>query len=60
MTLIYGLPNLNFYYEQYEFDEQSESYLKCVQFIEGIYHTSVQMDFFFRLIEMSDEDANAF
>ena len=60
MTLIYGLLNVNFFYEQYAFDEQSENYVRCVQFIDRIYHTSVQMDFSFREINMGDGDVSAF
>ncbi|MDE7184408.1 MAG: ATP-binding protein, partial [Lachnospiraceae bacterium] len=59
MTLMYGLINLNFYYEQYEFNEQSENYLKCVQFIDRIYHTEVQTEYSFRQIEMEVGDVSA-
>lgn len=60
MTLIYGLLNLNFYYDQYAFDEQSENYSRCVQFIDRILQGEKQMDDSFRQIEMDNEDVSTF
>lgn len=40
MTLIYGLLNTDFYTEQYTFNEQSENYLRCKEFIDEIYENA--------------------
>ena len=39
MTLIYGLLTVNFFFDKYEFDEQSIAYQQCSQFIDRIIET---------------------
>lgn len=60
MTLLYGLINVNFYYGQYQFNEQSENFIKCMKFIDKIYGNADNSDNTFRSIEMTYEEIKVF
>lgn len=57
MTLIYGLINVDFYYNHYKFNEQSKSYMKCINFIDRIYNNA---DTSIKRIELTYEETKAF
>lgn len=57
MTLLYGLLDVDFYFEQYQFDEQSDNFAKCMKVIDQIYENA---DKSLKLLELTDIEIKAF
>ena len=60
MTLIYGIMNTNFFGEQYQFDDKSENYKKCREFVDRIYEICNSSYNASRIIEITYEEMKCF
>ncbi len=60
MTLIYGLINVDFYYDQYQFPKQLKCYEICEKFVDKIYDNGNLTNGTFEYLEMTYEEVKAF
>lgn len=44
MTLIYGLLNVQFYFDKYQFDRKSDAYQECCKILDTIFEMCIEME----------------